>query len=211
MKNKLVVFLALLLGTVQLSLAQGTAEFNAFQEAAGFQSVLYRGHAALQYSGTLYNGHYYWVTPDFREGSVLFNGKRYSNVLLNVDACDQQLLAKAYEGMMPVAVSRDLVPEFEIAGQKYVNLSLAGQKDASPGFYLVACEEPLIYQRINKILSSSTGDMNGPGIGYDDPNYRYDVFNYFMNDVHYYVLKDGKLKKIGRRKAQRTILAAKER
>lgn len=214
MKIKIAALAAALLGASLLAPVESRAqqaEYDRFQSAAAVQSVLYRGRAACDYSSALYNGHYYWSTKEFLTGSVLFNGKRYGNVLLNIDACDQQLLAKAYDGAMAVIVSRELVPEFEIDGESFVNLSLAGLDGAAPGFYRIACEQPLIYQRINKIFTSSTGDTNGPAIGYDDPYYRDDVLNYFLKDEHYYVLKEGKLKKTGRRKALKTINAAKAR
>ena len=205
MKLKLVVMLAAALGASQIVHAQGSQEFSTFQKAAAYQSVLYRGHSATLYIGTLYNGHYFWETPDFRTGSVLFNGKRYTDVLLNIDACAQDLLVRSSVGAPSVVVSRNLVPEFQIEGQSFVNLELAGMKGAIPGFYRIAKEEPLIYQRIDKHLSSSTGNMNGPSIGYDDPNYREDVFNYFAREERFYIVKDNALKKIGRRKARKII------
>ena len=208
MKLKLVVFMAVLLGSVQIVQAQSTEEFTKFQQAASYQSALFRGRSARLYTGTLFNGHYFWTSPEYRTGSVTFNGKTYYGVLMNIDACAQDLLVRSHSGAPAVIVARDMVPEFTIGDEHYVNLVLAGVPGAVEGYYRVACESPLIYQRVNKVLSSSTNNVNGSGIGYEDPGYRTDVFNYFMNEVRFYVLKDGALKKIGKKKARKMIAAA---
>lgn len=203
MKNKLVV-LFLLTGAFLMrpdnALAQ-QAEFDAFQKEASFKSVLYRGRAAQQYSGILFNGNYYWLTTEFLPGSVTFNGKHYTDVLLNIDAVTHDLLVKNNPGAPAVVVARDLVTDLQIGEDRFVNLELAGQQDALPGFYCIASEQPLIYLRVDKRLNTSTENTNGPTIGYYDPNYRSDVLNYFGREERYYVLKDGRLKRIGRRKA----------
>lgn len=209
MKEKLVVFLAVIFGAVQLMQAQSADEFTKFQSAASYQSTLFRGRSARLYTGTLFNGHYFWTSPEFRTGSVTFNGKTYHGVLMNIDACAQDLLVRSHAGAPAVIVARDMVPEFQIGDEHYVNLVFAGVPGAVEGYYRIACESPLIYQRVNKVLSSSTNNVNGSGgIGYDDPGYRTDVFNYFMNEVRFYVLKDGALKKIGKRKARKIIAAS---
>lgn len=207
MKEKLVVFLAVAMAA-SLPLCAQDAEYAEFQKAATHQSVLYRGRAAQLYSGTLYNGHFYWTSPEFRTGSVVFNGKTYSGVLLNIDACAQDLLAKSQSGAPAVIVARDVVPEFFIGDEHYVNLFLEGVPGAVEGYYRIACEQPLVYHRVNKVMQSSTNNVNGSGIGYEDPGYRTDVFNYFMKEERFYVVKDGALKKIGKRKARKIIAAA---
>lgn len=214
MKNKLVVSFAVLLGLSALLPARASAqeaELEQFQQTASSQSVLYRGRAARLYSNALYNGHYFWQTKEFRTGSVLYNGKFYTGVLLNIDACASELLVKINSSAPAIVVTRDLVTEFEIDGEKFVNLKVGGQADAREGFYQVACENPLVYHRVDKNFTSSASNVNGAAIGYDDPDYRNDVLNYFMNEERWYVVKDGKLKRIGRRKALKTINAANNR
>lgn len=177
------------------------AEFDSFRKAASYQSVLYRGHAPRSYASVLYNGTYFWQTTEFLPGSVTFNGKHYTNVLLNIDAFAQELLVKSAPGAPAVVLNRSKVTGLEIDGRQFVNLELAGQEGALPGFYCVACGNPLIYQRIDKYYASSTDNVNGQAIGYEDPNYRTDVLNYFNMYQRFYVVKDGRLKKIGKRKA----------
>lgn len=214
MNHKLVVTLAVLLGLSALLPSKADAqqaELDHFQQAASYQSVLYRGRTATIYSNVLYNGHYFWSTKEFRNGSVIYNGKSYTDVLLNVDACENELLVKINPSAPAIIVARDLVPEFEIDGERFVNLRLAGHSEARDGFYSIACEQPLIYHRVDKNFTSSASNVNGAAIGYDDPDYRSDVLNYFMNEERWCVIKDGKLKKIGRRKALKTIKSAENR
>lgn len=49
---------------------------------------MFRGTAAT--SGEVANGHIYWQGPTFREGTLESGGRRYSGLLLNVDARMQQ-------------------------------------------------------------------------------------------------------------------------
>ena len=48
------------------------------------QTPLYRGRAVLEYNFP-FNGHYFWTDPEFRPGTVYFNGERYEGAMLNVN------------------------------------------------------------------------------------------------------------------------------
>ncbi|MCQ2182386.1 MAG: hypothetical protein MJY89_03160 [Bacteroidales bacterium] len=188
--------------------AGGDDEYSRFMEAAGGQSVLFRGHQAVQYVNFRYNGHYFWDSPVFRKGTVMLDGKQYENVYLNVDACGKELLAYAAQGSPTITLNRDDVEWFEIDGRRFVNLQRTGEYiNAEEGFYLILKEGPVpVFMRVDKDLRSGTDDYNGrDGIGYDDPDYRRDILNAFICERTYYTVKKGLLKKIGRKKAAALI------
>lgn len=207
MKSKAFFYLFLLLLAAEAA-AQPSNEYSLFMDAAANQSILYRGHQALTYSNIRYNGHYYWDSPFFRGGTVMLDGRRYDDILLNIDASDRQLLACATQGAPAVVLNRDDVEWFEIEGKRYVNLCREGKYEgADPGFYMVMKDEPSpVFFRVDKNLRSGTDDFNGKdGIGYDDPDYRREVLSAFVIIRRYYVPKAGKLKRIGQNKAKKLI------
>lgn len=179
--------------------------YEAFKETAGVQSVLYRGRQATQYN-LRYNGIPYWETTEFLPGSVIYNEKTYTDVLLNIDAVSMDLLVK-YEPSMPaVSLHRDDVLSFDIAGQQYINLNAQGI-DAPEGFFRVLLdgEEQDVVMQVQKMLKKATDNRNGKAIGYYDPDYDPSVIEFFEYSARYYFLKDGVLTKTSRRKATKYV------
>lgn len=184
--------------------------YETFKETAGVQSVLYRGRQATQYN-LRYNGIPYWETTEFLPGSVIYNEKSYSDVLLNIDAVSMDLLVKYEQSMPAVSLHRDDVLSFDIAGQKYVNLAAQGVENAPDGYFRVLLEgaEQDVYMQVNKTLKKATDNRNGKAIGYYDPDYDPTVIEFFEYYAKYYFLNDGVLTKVGRRKAMKYVSNAK--
>ena len=201
MSKKLVVFLLLMPVIGQVLRAQQSPEYLTFIQDSGYKSVLFRGRIAQSYNATPYNGTYYWSSPEFQSGSVMYNGKLYTDVLLNIDANTQDLLVRSNPNTLPVILDREYVEYCYIGEDKFLNLRNLGI-DAKEGFYQVLAEgsEP-VYLHISKDYMNSTDNVNGDVIGYYDPNYNPKIYRYFNYDARYYVYRGAKLKKIGRRKA----------
>lgn len=207
MKTK-ILFLIFFLMCAGSAVAQTDEDYSRFMNAAGNQSMLFRGRQAVQYVNVRYNGHYYWDTPQFKEGTVMLAGKRYDDVLLNIDACAKNLLACSVQGAPAIALNRDDVEWFDIEGSHFVNLQLEGRcQNADIGFYAVLKDGPEpVYMRVDKLLRSGTDDYNGKdGIGYDDPNYKREILTSFICLRKYYTVKNGALKKINEKKAKALI------
>lgn len=203
------LILSLLLAAVSLSAAaQGDYERKLYKEAAGYQAVLYRGRQATSYTHINYNGHYFWLWPQFFEGSVSLNGKQYDDVLLNIDACEQQLLTKAFETGPAIIIPRDEVTTFSIGESMFVNLRNAYPGlDAADGFYQIMRDgvEPL-FMRVDKMIRTSPDSANGEqGIGYVDPEYKDGVLTAFIISRKYFILRGNKLKRIGANKAKKMM------
>lgn len=202
------LFLISFLSISVLSSAQTGDEYSMFMNVAGNKSILYRGHQTVQYSNFRYNGHYFWDSPTFIKGTVMLDGKRYDDVYLNVDACAGQLLSCAVPGAPVIAFNRDDVEWFEIDGKHFENLSLRNEyENVESGFYIVMKDGPApVFFRVDKVIRSGTDDFNGvDGIGYDDPNYRKEVLTSFICMRRYYIVKNGKLKKVSSKQAIKLI------
>lgn len=168
-------------------------ELERFQEEAGKLSILYRGKRAEKYNFS-YNGTYFWDSPSFQSGDVSYNGKLYCNVNLNLDASRQIPLVCYGETMIDISLVPELVEWFSMDGRRFDNLSNSGVAGAENGFYeLLYNGRSKLYKRVNKFLKISTSNVNGKGIGYDDPKYREEVLSYFAINVRYFLLtEDGR-------------------
>jgi hypothetical protein len=145
-----------------------------------------------------FNGHYFWSTPEFRSGTVCYNGVVYRDVKMNVNAHTQDLLVKRMDFSPPVVLERSLLPWFELDGVRYVNLRLAGIEDAPEGFFQILTDgrRDYFFQR-NKEFAREPGNHDGVrGIGYDDPNYRENIIAYFHQADRYYSVKRDKFRRV---------------
>ena len=201
-KKLISVLSAALILAQAVSAQEAPDEIRKFQTAADGQSVLFRGRAAVSYVNRHFNGTYYWSSGTFLSGDVIYNGRTYYDVLLNIDACAQDLLARHGEGRPSVVLRREYVPSFTMGESRFVNLRLAGYDSMDEGYYEVLSDSPeYVVRRVDKKLRSSVNNVNGAMIGYDDPAYREDIHTFFENCERYYLLRDGRFKRIGRRKA----------
>lgn len=168
------------------------------------QTPLFRGRAASEYNFP-YNGNFFWSTPEFRPGTVRFDGVTYNGVMLNINAHTGDLMVRESEFSTPVVPERSQVAWFEIDGLLYVNLRDAGIEDAPEGFFAVLQDgRSTYYWQRTKLFVREPGNHNGVrGIGYDDPRYRENIIAYFHCRDQYYCFRRGVFKKVGKHSVRR--------
>ena len=156
-------------------------------------STLYRGRRPTQYSFR-YNGTYFWESRSFQQGSILYNGKQYDNVLLNIDACQMEVLVRESATSAPVVLYDKAVKGFRMGKAYYVNLRNLGFADAPAGYFELVRdgEKPLLLQ-VQKIYRTDSGNHNGKDIGFSDPDYQNSVPDYFYRFERYYSVNEGKV------------------
>ena len=165
--------------------AQTSPELQAFQEAAGDRSALFRGPQAERYE-YIANGHPYWSTREFKPGDIVFEGNSYVGIPLNIDAMAQRLLVQLSNGAFAISLTPDQVSSFEVEGHRFVGVG-PGTKDLSEGFYEVFGPGPEhVYKRVNKQIAPNTHNVNGEAIGYEDPDYRDNLTSYYAISTSYY-------------------------
>ena len=173
--------------------------------------MLFRGRQPDQYLFQ-YNGTYFWNQKGFEEGTIFYNGKVYDSVLLAVDAFHQEVQVKPGIQFSPIVVSRDEVAWLEAGGTRWVNLQYLGYSDAPTGFFeLVRDGDTPLLKQVGKVFRSSAYGANGHGIGYDDPDYKEDVPNYFAYFESFYTVEDGKVLPLKKSAFKRRLKRMKEK
>ena len=153
-----------------------------------------------------FNGTFFWDTKDYAPADVYYNGKLYTDVMLNIDAYKQELWVVPENAAVQVIPNRDQVAWLRWRDQLYVNLRYQGYADAPEGFFAVLQDgsAPLLMQ-VRKPFLASTSEQNGRGIGYWDPEYDYSVINYFSREEFYYTIREGKVQPLKRRERKRML------
>jgi len=158
-------------------------------------SAIYRAKLAKQYP-MRYNGTPYWDTCGFKKGTVIFNGRLYEDMLVNLDAAQGEVSVKFSDQLAAVSPDRSQVPFFTRDGQAFINLRYLGVSGSKEGFYQILYDgKAAVLKRIDKVFASSPGDHYNM-IGYKDPHYKPGVINYFDYSQSYWYLSDGKLSRI---------------
>ena len=171
-------------------------------------STLYRGRYPKTYSYK-YNGTYFWDRKEYSAGNIMYNGKYYENVLLNVDAHSQNLQAITEENALPVLLDRNQVQWFQWKDGLFVNLQYLGFEGAPVGFFKVEKDcDVILLQQVLKNYRDNTRNQNGSGIGYYDDNYDTSVTNYFEKEVQYFAIYGNTVQRITRRKYRKLLSSA---
>ena len=168
-------------------------------------SALYRGKVANNYAFK-YNGTYCWDERGLQEGSVMYNGKLYEGVFLQVDAYADELNVQPGKNTGLVVPYGEQVAWFKKGATWFVNLRYLGWTDAPQGFYEVVRdgERPLL-RNVKKRLLTAGGNHNGDEIGYVDPEYDGSISTYFRQQETFYVIEQGLVRKISRRAYRREL------
>ena len=148
---------------------------------------------ARRYAGT-FNGTPYWDTTGSVLGRVMYNGKLYEDVYVDVNASEQQLCVRPNLRYAPVNPVREAVSWFTKGDRLFVNMLYQGCKAAGEGFYEVLFDgESALLYRVDKVLGSDTGDHNGSLIGYIDDNYDSSLLSYYRQETSFCLFRDGEM------------------
>lgn len=172
---------------------------KSYLEEAGSRSTLYRGRLPLQYF-TAYNGNPYWESKTYTKGEIMFNGKLYQDVLLNIDACQMDLLCRFSSSVTPIVPDIKHVQYARIGNSLFVNLRELGFQSAPEGYLKVEKDGPAaLFSQVRKTFRSDGLNHNNKEIGYYDPEYKEGLSTYFLKEEKFYTIKDGQVKRIGAR------------
>lgn len=177
MKLRLTVFALALLLPLSAAAQDEAARYLKEADAA---ALLYRGHKAFSYP-MAFNGTYFWEGPAFRTGEVVYNGKRYANLLLNVDAARQDLVVKTPSGGADKVLARDLVERFTLDKSHFLNLEKVYGPDSPSGFWEVLYDgNAKVVRQVTRMLRQDLDGTLRMQMGYDISTYRNNVHNTFI-------------------------------
>ena len=107
-----------------------------YQDAVGASSMLWRGHKAYAYP-SLVDGTPWWDDMTFMPGAVVYNGRTYTNVLLNIDAVRQDLVARDAASGVEKVVWREGVTRFHMGGKAFLHLRALYGEGMPSGYWQV--------------------------------------------------------------------------
>lgn len=148
--------------------AQTGEDYKKFTENAEGYSNLYRGTAPLAYKFT-HTGSYFAYSPEFQSGTLRYNNKTYTNVMMNLNShLDELYLFISYSGRY-VVLNKDFVDTFTMGSKEFHNVrtnEYEGNSTLPPGYYEVLQKSTnvVLYkktkktyaERINQSASSTT-------------------------------------------------------
>ena len=166
MKRRLYIFLLLL-----LTAWPGTAQIHS-------------GQVAMHYSFP-YNGTWCWYPDGFRKGTVVYNGRTYRDADLNIDAALHALQIRDADNGVVYLLDPAKVEALSIGSDRFRYFP---DGSALPeGWYQILREdEESLYLRIDRHLDQSMSRPSTRILGYDDPDYKENVFNYFATQRRYW-------------------------
>ena len=206
--KKILLTIILLLLASGLLRAQPVSDYETYARAAGADMPLLRARVADSY-GNYFNGTYRADTLGFLPGSLCFEEKTYENLHLDLDAVLQHVLLQMEGSPIILDLGQDRVQSFTRGNKTYVNLPSRGYS-LPAGFYeLMASGRGAVYKRVGKTLSHLV-DLNHDArdyIGYDDPNYRSDIFDYYQHKEYWYWVKeDGTIQRLRSKRKIRSAI-----
>lgn len=170
-------------------------------------STIYRGRGRSPFPYK-FNGTYYLDSRKFSQGDILYNGKVYRGILLNLDAYGMEVETKPGENEREVILDPSQVVWFTMDGRRFVNLRYLGYDSAPEGFLEIVKDgvSPILrYSRKVSRADASGGATNMEDL---DGNYTEGVENYFESSQTWYSLENGILRKISRRRMKNRMKEA---
>ena len=191
--------IVVLTGLLRPAQAAAQDDYTVFQEGAGIASMLYRGHKAFEYNQP-HNGTCYWESPVYEPGTVVYNGKLYRGVLLNIDAARHDLIIHIEGGVSNKVLERKYVRECTIGGRHFLNLQNIHGEAAPAGYWEVLFEgRNTVLRRVDKKLEQDMDGRRRDEARYEGA-YKSHVYQIFVySDSLCCVTEDGRVVPVRRR------------
>ena len=134
MKRKGYILLLFLLMAPIGAMAQDDAAI--YRNAVGQMGLFWRGHKAYSYPA-MANGTPWWEDVAFQLGTVVYNGRTYRDIPLNIDAVRQDLVARDASRGIDKVVWREGVSCFWTGGKTFLNLQTLYGPEMPAGYWQV--------------------------------------------------------------------------
>ena len=147
-----------------------------------FNIPVFRGELAQRYNYPL-EGTVYAYSDEFQEGTLEFNGKHYSGLMMNLNAHRNELQVRIGTTGESIAVKRSLVGDFTIGKRDFTALyGERGIKGLAEGYYQVLYRgKDMLLKEIYKSTNDRTDYVNNITV------------KVFTTRTRYWLVKDGKV------------------
>ncbi|BFM43344.1 hypothetical protein CFS9_19850 [Flavobacterium sp. CFS9] len=139
-KGQYVILLVLFLNAY-LTCGQTNNEilvYNWFDKNLGVESLEFEnGPAHLNFDKTINNENRYYISEDFRKGSMQYHDQNYSDLLLNYDTYTDELVIKPYGELNTTKINlfTENISSFKIGNDQFVHLKFPNLTTFSKGYY----------------------------------------------------------------------------
>lgn len=149
-----------------------------------YSAPIFRGELAEKYAYNI-TGCVYAYSDDFEPGDVVFNGKKYSGLQLNLNAHRDELQLMGVGGEC-IALRNTLVGDFNVGERNYTSLYGANSIEGlAEGYYQVLYKgEGLLLKKIYKNVSEQANFITGA------------ITKVFTTKYRYYLVKEGMVYKV---------------
>ncbi|MBS7229834.1 hypothetical protein KHA90_02255 [Flavobacterium psychroterrae] len=117
--------------------------YNWFDKNLGVESLDFEnGPAHLNFDKTVNNNNRYYISENFKKGSINYNGQDYFDLLLNYDTYNDEIVLKPYgeSNTTKINIIKENVNYFKIGNEKFIKLETLNIPNFKKGYY----EEVLI-------------------------------------------------------------------
>lgn len=173
--------------------SQNSADYDKFVAEAGDYLNLYRGTTAIPYKN-LHIGTYFAFSENFEKGNLLYNGKTYHDVEMNLNSHLDELYVKIPGSGRVVTLNKEFTDFFSLGKKNFVRIGERNETGApQPGYYQILYNgESKLYKKIRKVYSEKIGSSIN-SVTKSKLERRYDLTE------QYYLLKNKVWYKIPRR------------
>ena len=188
--NKLLSTTTLLVLFPLFAMSQSVDYYSAYMEKAGINSVLYRGSAPFSYHFS-HEGTYYAYDSNFQNGEILYNGKKYSDVMINLNSHLDELILKIPESISTVIANKNFVTKFSYGGRDFINIKNRENGFPESGYYqLLYGVKDTLLKKIRKTYVEEIPQHSASAT----------VKKLFETETSYFLFSNGKWSKIKNRR-----------
>lgn len=112
--------------------------YNSFDKNIGVETLDFEnGPAHLNFDKTINNQHRYYISEDFKQGSIRYNNQDYFDLLLNYDIYNDELVLRPYGELNTTKINliKENIDCFKIGNEKFVNLKTINTTSFKKGYY----------------------------------------------------------------------------
>lgn len=163
-------------------------------------SGLFNGPEYVDYSFSIKEGHPFFQTADFRNGSVVYDGVLYENIPIVYDVSKDLVVINDPFKVYKLSLINERVAEFNIEKYHFVRLvnDLTTNDAIKTGYYQVLYSgSTIVYEREEKKLKEETSLTEG-------------LKRFIVTGHSYYINKDKKIYSIGSKKSMLSLFKDKK-
>lgn len=134
-----------------LLMSQSIDYYKSFKDKAGINSIIFRGNSPINYQFK-HEGSYYLFDEQFQNGEIVFNGKSYKNIEINLNSHIDELIIKIPNSISIVIANKDFVERFVFNGKTFINYKSSQSGSPQTGYYeLMYSGKDTLLKKVKKL------------------------------------------------------------